>query len=350
MPLIVEPSAVEEVYAEARERVVSLANICPDDRRSLEATLKATYEFGREIAVEDLPIIISFTGWYPQRPQLRLMTTVRDNLLGFELMMNDVCVFTSEDSPFHKLRVLTHLDHGHPEGDREILENRLDLLSTVMYDCSSLPFDENIRKTAEYAERVRGKVLVEGAVGEIYESGSGKIKDSLTTPEQAVEFMRKTGCFLIVPNLGTEHRASLSERKYHSDLARKITQALGPVIVLHGTSSLSPDELSRLKEDGVIKVNVWTAIAKAGGQAVARRVIENLGNYFSEEELAELRNQGYLGDRYFQKDYIEGVCSGTLSPRLHLYDEYSRRDAWIEAGIKAIKFYLEKFGYQRYAC
>lgn len=349
MPAIVEPTAVREVYQEAAERRVSLANICPEDRRSLEATLRAAWEFGGQIGVPDLPIIISFTGSYPDRPQLRLMTTSRELVLGFELMLSDIAVFMSDDSPYRRLRVLIHLDHGQPEADAELLEKRADRLSTVMYDCSTLPFDQNIEKTRRYVERMRGRVLVEGAVDEIYEAGSGRQKNEPTTVEQATRFIRETGCFLIVPNLGTEHRASTSEKRYRGDRAREIAHALGRVIVLHGTSSLSLDELANLKEDGIIKVNVWTAITRDAGQALAKHILQDLGNYFDETELRSLQMQGHLGDLYFRRDYVERECKGRLGPKLASFSEPPRRDAWVAAAVQRIRFYMERFGYERYA-
>ena len=110
--------------------------------------------------------------------------------------------------------------------------------------------------TARYVEQVRGKVLVEGCVDEITESQAG-IKNEITTVEQAKRFVDETGVGLIVANLGTEHRATAAERHYHSSRAKEITDAVGKILVLHGTSCLKDEDLAKLPQDGIIKVNIY---------------------------------------------------------------------------------------------
>ena len=53
--------------------------------------------------------------------------------------------------------------------------------ASIMCDASERPFEENIRMTAEYVERTRGRVVVEGAVDEIFESGGSGHKNEPTT-------------------------------------------------------------------------------------------------------------------------------------------------------------------------
>src|SRR5208283_4710470 len=106
-----------------------------------------------------------------------------------------------------------------------------------------------------------------------------------TTAAQAARFLRETGVDLLVPNVGTEHRATANQAKYLSARAREISAATGRILCLHGTSSLSQSELSQLPDDGFIKINVYTTLAVHGGQAVARNVLNNVGNIFDEEQL-----------------------------------------------------------------
>jgi fructose-bisphosphate aldolase class II len=67
---------------------------------------------------------------------------------------------------------------------------------------------------------------------------------------------------ILVANLGTEHRASAATLRYHGDLARAITQRIGPKLCLHGASSVAPDQLQGLFADGVRRVNLWTALER----------------------------------------------------------------------------------------
>ena len=133
-----------------------------------------------------------------------------------------------------------------------------------MFDASALPFDENIRRTAEYVARYNDLVTIEGAVDEIVSAG-GQPQNSLCTVDRAERFVRETGVDLIVPNVGTEHRATYEEAKYHGDLARAISQSVGKILCLHGTSSLGTEDVARLNGDGIVKVNIWTRLALVGG-------------------------------------------------------------------------------------
>ncbi len=349
MALITDASHAREVIAEARERGVALINLNPEGPRALEACLRAAKAFGERVGADDIPFFISLCGVYDHRPQRTLYTSLGDPLYGFDCWISDVEFYTDPEGPFGRLRVMTHLDHGQPEGDADVLEGRVEKLASVMFDASTLPLEENIAATARYVERFRAKTVVEGAVDEIFETGTGEQKNQITTVEQARRYISETGCDLIVPNLGTEHRASARELRYHGDRARQIAAAVGKVMVLHGTSSLSPEDFRHLKDDGIIKVNIWTAIEKAGAQAVARNVLANLGNIFTEEELREMADRGMVGPRYFQPDYRDRVCGGRLYPKLNQFAEVVRRDAWVEGAQGLVEECLADLGYEAFA-
>jgi len=349
MPLITDANQAREVFAEARERGVALINLNPESPRGVEACLRAARDFGQRVGAPDLPLILSLCGSYYGRTQAKYYTSLNDLLFGFDCWISQVEFYTDPAGPFGKLRVLTHLDHGQPEGDEEILEGRVEKLSSLMYDASTLPFDENIRRTARYVERFRDLVVVEGAVDEMFESGTGEQKNQITTVEHAQRFVRETGVDIIVPNLGTEHRAADREIRYHGEVARVLSAAVGKILCLHGTSSLSPQDFKHLKDDGIIKVNIWTAIEKAGAQAAVRKALEEIGNTFAEAEIGAMVDAGYLGRRYFEPDYREQICGGHLKPKLDHFAECVRRDAWIGAAQRLVEDCLEDLGYAAFA-
>jgi len=349
MPLVTDVKQVEEIFKEAEEARVCIPCFCMDDQRTMESILSGTLAKSRETGTADLPIILGFTAGYPARGQTLLYTTARSSALGLRAIFDDVKLFASEDSPFGKLRILLHLDHGIPGTDDDELYNRLDELSSVMFDASEHPIDENIRMTAEYVDRVKGKVLVEGAVDEIYEKGTGMQKNELTTVENARRYIEKTGVFLIVPNLGTEHRAADYHAKYHGERAREISAAVGKKLVLHGTTSVRWEELSTFADDGIIKVNIFTVLPRVGGQAVARKVLEEMGNIFSEDQLREMVRQGWLTDKYLSEKYINEYCGGEIKPKMKKCAEPERRDVWVKAVSEKVKDYLDVFRYENFA-
>lgn len=347
MPLVTDYQAVKEVYQEAAELGVGLPVFCAEDRETVEAILASALEVGREIGVDDLPIIPSWTTRYPPRGQMRLLTACGDPVLGTHLMFSDLEAFMGEHSPYRRLRVMPHLDHAFPWLDGDILQDFANKFASVMCDGSEKPFDENIRLTAAYVEKVRGRVVVEGAVDEIFEAGDAGQKSEPTTVAQAQRFLRETGVDILAPNVGTEHRATARKVEYHGERAREISGALGKIMCLHGTSSVHPDRLRQLPSDGFVKINIYTTLAVHGGQAVSRRVLANLGNIHTDQELRELVERGVLGRAVLSPDY--GASIMPVGPKLAQVANPPRRDAWFAAVKDRCQEFLALFNYGRYA-
>lgn len=347
MPLITDYQQVKDIYKEAAERDIGLPVFCAEDRETIEAILASAFELGREIGVDDLPIIPAWTCRYPPRAQMTLLTFCGDPVLGTRLMFSDLEAFMGETSPYRKLQVMPHLDHAFPWLDGDILNSFADRFASVMCDASKKPFQENIRLTAEYVERVRGRVVVEGAVHEISESVSIVQKNDLTTVSQAERFLRETGVDIIVPNVGTEHRAVAAQAQYDAGRARELNAAVGKILCLHGTSSVRLEDLPGLPADGFVKINIYTTLAKNGGQAVARNVLDNLANIFDERQLRDLIKAGVLGGAVVSENYAETALP--IGAKLINVANPPRHNAWFAAVRNRCKEFMRIFNYKRYA-
>ncbi|MDD5707229.1 MAG: class II fructose-bisphosphate aldolase [Kiritimatiellae bacterium] len=345
MPIVTDYNAVRDIYRDAAERRISLPVFCAEDRETLEAILAAALKTAEAVGREDIPVIPAWTCRYPARGQMRLISACGDPVLGMHLMMGDLAAFMGPTSPYRRLRVLPHLDHAFPWIDGDVMRDFADRFASIMCDASEKPFEENMRLTAEYAERVRGRVLVEGAVDEICEAGNGAIKNELTTAAQAERFLAATGVDVLVPNVGTEHRAAAGKAHYHGDRARAISRKVGSILCLHGTSSVNADDLSRLPGDGFVKVNIYTILAVRGGQAVARRVLSDLCRMFTTEQLRELVREGTVSERVLA---CEDGASAPAGPRLASVANPPRRDAWFAAVRDTCAGYFERFNYQAF--
>jgi fructose/tagatose bisphosphate aldolase len=79
-----------------------------------------------------------------------------------------------------------------------------------------------------------------------------------------------------VVDLGTEQQSDqVGGAQYLKDRAQTLTERLGEAkLVLHGTSSLSTDQMNDLATDGVIRVNMWTRIVREAGQHAAKQLIK----------------------------------------------------------------------------
>ena len=347
MPLVTDPIEVEEIYDRLRERNVCLPAFCTENFQTTEAIIRSMRELGSECGVKSPPAVIAFTGTYPFRPQAVNYTLARRHLLGALAIIQDIKLFMSRESPYRDVRLMIHLDHGQPETDGVLLDDLTDI-ATVMFDCSAYPLEENIRRTALFVEKNRNRVRVEGAVEEISVRGKTEV-NPLTTVEMAERFVRETGVYLIVPNLGTEQQSTENKAVYGSQRAREISRKVGKKIVLHGTSGVQEKDLKTLAADGIVRTNIWTALEKAGCQAEAHYVIRELGNILDEAQIRSLHSEGFLGGRYFENDYVKGACGGRLVPKVDKMIVSTRSALWTKAVKEKMRFYLDHLGYANLA-
>jgi fructose-bisphosphate aldolase, class II len=342
MPLVTERNAVLDVYAEAASLGAALPAFCAEDLETAEGILASALEFGKRIGVEDLPIVPAWTCRYPAHPQMTYVAACGDPVLGTELMFANLQALMGPTSPYRKLRVMPHLDHAFPWLDADVLVDCADRFASTMCDASEKPFAENIAMTARYVEQVGDRVVVEGAVDEVFEH-DGAEKNVPTTPEQAAQFMRETGVDLIVPNVGTEHRNTAGQVHYRRAEARAVRDVVGAVMCIHGTSSVVEEDLATLPADGFVKVNVYTTLAVHGGQAVSRQVLRELGKVCTADQINELIAAGFVHPDYAARHSV------AARPELDYLTNAYRRDAWFAAVRDRCGFFLERFNYAAYA-
>lgn len=154
------------------------------------------------------------------------------------------------------LPICLHLDHGE---DFEICKACVDGgFTSVMIDGSKHPFEENIaltRKVVEYAH-ARG-VTVEGELGRlagVEDAVNVGVKDATyTNPDQAAEFVARTGVDSLAIAIGTSHGAYKFKGEPQLDFARlaKIASLLpGFPLVLHGASTVLPEFVAKCNQFG----------------------------------------------------------------------------------------------------
>lgn len=341
MPIISEPGAVAALYQRAGERGMCLANFCTANLYTTEAILKAAHDFGRAHGLKQVPVVVSATANYAVEAQLISYSVAQDARVGMKALLDDVAVLVAPGGPYDDLQVMLHFDHGQPDVDEAMFDEAADAYATIMYDASAWPLGQNIEMTRAFVERMRGRALIEGAVAEIAQAEE-HADVPLTKPEDAERFFRETGVFLIVPDLGTEHRATATAARYDGARAQTITARIGKRIVLHGSSSLPDADLPRLAGDGILKVNVWTTFERVGGQAVARYVLRELAHILPAEEVRALHAEGWIGPRL-----LDGIEAGA-APRLESLREEGRRAVWQEAVVARMTFLMEQYGYARW--
>ena len=214
------------------------------------------------------------------------------------------------------LPICLHLDHGE---DFEICKSCIDGgFTSVMIDGSKRSFEENIaltRRVVEYAH-ARG-VVVEAELGKlagVEDAVKVDAKDATyTDPDQAVEFVERTGVDSLAIAIGTSHGAYKFKGKPELDFARleKISQLLPNFpLVLHGASTVLPefvaacnraggkiDGAQGVPEDmllqagklGVCKINIDTDLRLAMTASVREHLMNNPGDFDPRQYLKPAR-------------------------------------------------------------
>ncbi len=149
-----------------------------------------------------------------------------------------------------------HLDHGDEETAHECIESGF--YSSVMIDASHEPFAENVaitRRVVDHAHTRNISVEAElGMLGGVEEHVKVDEKDArLTDPDEAVEFVRQSGCDSLACAIGTSHGAYKfsGSQGLHFDRIRAIQERLpGFPLVMHGSSSVPEDEVERINAAG----------------------------------------------------------------------------------------------------
>ena len=179
-----------------------------------------------------------------------------------------------------KQPVVIHLDHG-----AELAQVGAALASgctSVMFDGSMLPFDENAKLTSLAAELAHAAgATCEGEIGHVAMGD----ENAITTLEDAVNFYEATKVDAMAISIGTVHGFYKSEPKIDIGRCREISEALPELpLVLHGGSGTPLPDLRKAVENGVSKINIATEYMDTFLKSVGKQ-IDLLGSKFKAVDL-----------------------------------------------------------------
>ena len=177
--------------------------------------------------------------------------------------------------------VALHFDHGFSP---ELVEEAVRLgFSSVMYDCSMLPFAENVRRTREMAARAHAAgCSLEAEIGHVGSNGSaeGAVAQSVyTQPEQALRFAEESGCDALAVAIGTAHGVYTEKPVLDLDCLARIAAVCKTPLVLHGGSGLSDDAFRACVAGGISKINIFTHNNLAAARAAHDHFSEAAGAF-----------------------------------------------------------------------
>lgn len=240
---------LKEALQQAQQKKVAIGHFNISDL----AGLKAVAEAARELNV---PVIIGLSegerGFVGLDEAVALVRAIRAET-GQEIFIN--------------------ADHTHS------LQAALDTakagFDSIVYDRSELPFEENIKETAQAVKQLKAinpEMIIEGEIGFI---GNGsEIHDKapemvLSTPEESLRFITETGVEVLAPAVGNMHGMLQSmvsggvEKRLHIDVIEAIKAATGIYLTLHGASGTNDEDLKKAIAAGITIIHINTEIRMA---------------------------------------------------------------------------------------
>ena len=190
-----------------------------------------------------------------------------------------------------KVSVVVHYDHG-LTFDRCIEALKLGF-SSIMFDGSAKPYEQNIAETREMVKIAHAfGVTVEGEIGHVGEAAKedNLLTDMYTTPEEAKAYLEATGVDALAVAIGSAHGVYKKKPMLNIERLKEISGAVKVPLVLHGGSGLSDDDFKNTIRNGIAKVNIFTDLCLAGERAMKD---------------GEEKKLGYLETRNLKVDYIK---------------------------------------------
>jgi len=183
--------------------------------------------------------------------------------------------------------VALHLDHGN---SYELAEECAgEGYTSLMIDGSKLPYEENISLTRRVAV-MAGDIPVEAELGTVGGKEDGmEAKPQYTDPDQAADFVSRTGISSFAVAIGTAHGIYKGEPKLDLDRLAEVRARVDIPLVLHGTSGVPEDQVRACIARGICKVNYATELRQVFTAAVRRTLAELPDAYDPKKYLAEGR-------------------------------------------------------------
>lgn len=162
------------------------------------------------------------------------------------------------------LPVCIHWDHA---VSMEEISLAIDCgFSSVMIDASRDSFERNIAATKDVVNRCRDqRISVEAELGQVgaensdYQSGEYRYTD----PDQAAEFVERTGVDALAIAIGNIHGVYATEPRLKLDLVAQVRSRVDVPLVLHGASGIGDSDIKKCIQGGIVKINIFTELCQA---------------------------------------------------------------------------------------
>jgi fructose-bisphosphate aldolase class II len=162
--------------------------------------------------------------------------------------------------------VVLHLDHG-TDFEQNVRCLRAGFTS-LMFDGSKKPYEENVATTARIAEIAHMVgIPVEAELGKVLQAADGvteeDVRAAMTNPDQALDFVQRTGCDSLAVAIGSVHAMQNAAAELDIERLKALRAAVDIPFVLHGSSGVKEESEVEAIQHGICKINVATMLNQA---------------------------------------------------------------------------------------
>lgn len=175
-----------------------------------------------------------------------------------------------------KVEIAVQLDHGY---SLNIIDEAIEYgFTSIMYDGSHLPIEENIKNTNMIYNHIKNKgVNLEAEIGVLSgNEGGGDMKEICTNPKEALYFHERAKFDALAIAIGNAHGHYKGEPKLNFNVLSEIHNSIDSFLVLHGGTGISEEDFKKAISLGISKINIATANFDA--------IINASYDYFSKEK------------------------------------------------------------------
>ena len=211
-----------------------------------------------------------------QRPVILQHAQSHDTIID----LNEIAPLMLHYARSASVPVAVHLDHG--STFKRCMEAIRAGFTSVMYDASAKPFEQNLMETAEIVKAAHSVgVSVEAELGHVANVNEDPGEDNIyTDPALAEEFVKRTGVDCLAVAFGTVHGLYVKQPRLDLSIVTQISEKTGIPLVMHGGSGVSGDNYRRAIKEGICKINYYTYMNTAGGNA-ARSFVKQSGEHLA---------------------------------------------------------------------
>jgi fructose-bisphosphate aldolase class II len=208
--------------------------------------------------------------------------------------------------------------------------------SSVMFDGSTLPLEENIKRTGEIVKIAHSVgVSVEAELGHVgggegSRTGTAVARDLFTRPDEAEKFVNETGVDALAIAFGSVHGRFKESPNLDFELLGEIRNRICIPLVLHGGSGISDEDFRKAISLGICKINIFTEMTISATDAI-KKTIKDDPEIISFPDLAQVAKEAVVKVAMDKMDTFgsRGRCNvnQVLCPECRSYTGFPPEDA-----------------------